>query len=97
MKRMKVKAGQSEMRTNIVTSESIRRKLPMTGIQLNRSSVCWDLRYQLGYVFLAVWIVSYTRTFLSILANSARAAARLDRPDQHVYKVMAVTGALKDR
>eukprot|EP00434_Breviolum_minutum_P024524 symbB.v1.2.021663.t1/scaffold1886.1/size97136/2 len=53
-------------------------------------------QYQLGYVFLAVWIVSYTRTFLSILANSARAAARLDRPDQHVYKVMAASGALKD-
>ena len=83
------------MSTTIVTSESIRGKLPTTRIQLNRSPV--DLRYQLGYVFLAVWIVSYTRTFLAILANSARAAARLDRPDQHVYKVMAASGALKDR
>lgn len=53
-------------------------------------------RYELGYLFLAAWIMGITRQGLVINANAARAAARLDRPDQHVYKVMAGSGALKD-
>ena len=44
----------------------------------------WDL----GYVFLAVWIVSLARNRVSVNANAARAGARVDRPDQHIYKVM---------
>lgn len=51
--------------------------------------------YQLGYVFLAVWITGYTRGFLVANANAARAPTRLDRPDQHVYKIMASSGPLK--
>jgi len=52
--------------------------------------------YQLGYVFLAVWLVGLTRTIITILANGARAPARVNRPDQHVYKIMANSGPLKD-
>lgn len=44
--------------------------------------------YDLGYVFLAVWIVSLARNRVSVNANAARAGARVDRPDQHVYKIM---------
>jgi len=51
---------------------------------------------QLGYVFLAVWIVSMTRATVVCLANGARGPARVDRPDQHVYKIMAADGSLKD-
>ena len=53
-------------------------------------------RYQLSYIFLAVWLVGYTRTALALLANATRAGARLDRPDQHVYKIMARSGPMKD-
>jgi len=52
--------------------------------------------FQLGYIYLAVWIMCMTRSVLLCNANGARAAARVDRPDQHVYRVMAKTGPLKD-
>mmetsp|Transcript_34435 Transcript_34435/g.88327 ORF Transcript_34435/g.88327 Transcript_34435/m.88327 type:complete len:236 (+) Transcript_34435:52-759(+) len=52
--------------------------------------------HELGYVFLAVWLVGYTRAVIVTNANAARAPARVDRPDQHVYKVMAASGPLKD-
>jgi len=45
-------------------------------------------RYDLGWVFLSVWIISMARTRLIINANAQRAGARVDRPDQHAYKVM---------
>jgi len=45
-------------------------------------------KYELGYVFLCVWIMSLARGRLMINANSMRAGARVDRPDQHVYKIM---------
>ena len=49
-------------------------------------------QYQLGYVFLAAWLIGLARAAVALLANSARAAARLDRPDQHVYKIMDASG-----
>merc|ERR1719203_142127 len=52
--------------------------------------------YQLGYGFLAVWVVSYSKAANMCLSNGARAPARVDRPDQHVYKIMAASGPLKD-
>mmetsp|Transcript_95606 Transcript_95606/g.169777 ORF Transcript_95606/g.169777 Transcript_95606/m.169777 type:complete len:237 (-) Transcript_95606:70-780(-) len=52
--------------------------------------------WQLGYVFLAVWMISYARAAAICQANGARAPARVDRPDQHVYKIMAASGSLKD-
>ena len=53
-------------------------------------------QYQLGYVFLGTWMIGMTRLGVVVLANAARAAARLDRPDQHVYKIMDKSGPLKD-
>lgn len=52
--------------------------------------------YELGYIFLSVYIIAFTRSCLVINANGARAPARVDRPDQHVYKIMAASGPLKD-
>jgi len=43
--------------------------------------------YQLGYVFLAVGLLRLTRGFMVALANGARAPTRVDRPDQHVYRI----------
>lgn len=44
----------------------------------------WDL----GWLFLAVFAVRVFRQRLDVNCNASRAAARLDRPDQHIYKVM---------
>lgn len=52
--------------------------------------------FQLGYVYLAIWVISYSRAILVVSANSARAPARVDRPDQHVYQIKAAGGNLKD-
>merc|ERR1712232_1384056 len=52
--------------------------------------------YQLGYVFLAVWMLAITRAVQVCIATGSRAPALVDRPDQHVYKVMAASGSLKD-
>jgi hypothetical protein len=53
-------------------------------------------QYQLGYVYLAVVFLTIARKLLIINANGARAPARVDRPDQHIYKIMASDGSLKD-
>lgn len=45
-------------------------------------------QYDLGYVYLAIYIISMGRNRVMVNANVARAGARVDRPDQHVYKVM---------
>jgi hypothetical protein len=50
--------------------------------------------HDLGFVFLAWFMVYLVRTYAAINANGARAPARLGRPDQHVYKIMAKDGAL---
>jgi hypothetical protein len=34
------------------------------------------------------YIVFVTRTYMAINANGARKPARIDRPDQHIYKIM---------
>merc|ERR1719210_455106 len=39
--------------------------------------------FQLGYVYLAVWIFAQARAVIYVSANAARAPARVDRPDQH--------------
>lgn len=44
--------------------------------------------YDLGYVYFAVWVLGCARARLTVNANAARAAARVDRPDQHIYKIM---------
>ena len=50
--------------------------------------------YSLGYVFLAHYIVYLTRLYAAINCNGARSPARLDRPDQHIYRIMAKQGEL---
>jgi len=52
--------------------------------------------WQLGWVYLAVYMLALMRTVLIVNANGARAPARVDRPDQHVYKIMDKDGANKD-
>jgi len=52
--------------------------------------------YQLGYIFLSVWLLGLARSACVCQANGARAAARVDRPDQHVYKIMDSSGPLTD-
>ena len=44
--------------------------------------------YDLGYALLAVYFIGLGRWRIMLNANVTRAAARVDRPDQHVYKVM---------
>merc|ERR1719240_84439 len=44
----------------------------------------WDL----GYPLLATFIIGMGRQRIMVNANAARAGARVDRPDQHVYKIM---------
>merc|ERR1740129_1252931 len=34
--------------------------------------------FQLGYVYLAVWIISHARALLAVSANAARSPARVD-------------------
>ena len=48
----------------------------------------------LGYVFLAWFVVNAARSYASVNAMGARAPAGVDRPDQHVYKIMAASGPL---
>eukprot|EP00656_Telonema_subtile_P008232 TRINITY_DN13855_c0_g1_i3.p1 TRINITY_DN13855_c0_g1~~TRINITY_DN13855_c0_g1_i3.p1 ORF type:complete len:256 (+),score=58.64 TRINITY_DN13855_c0_g1_i3:168-935(+) len=50
--------------------------------------------HNLSWVFACWYVVFLTRLYLAINANGARAPARLDRPDQHVYKIMARSGEL---
>jgi len=38
--------------------------------------------------------VLVARSYATVNANGARAPARLDRPDQHIYKIMAESGPL---
>jgi len=45
--------------------------------------------YDLGWVFVAPALLHLGRTYLMINANGARAEARVERPDQHVYKIMS--------
>mmetsp|Transcript_14254 Transcript_14254/g.24292 ORF Transcript_14254/g.24292 Transcript_14254/m.24292 type:complete len:236 (-) Transcript_14254:96-803(-) len=48
--------------------------------------------YDLGYVYLAVYLIGLGRARLTVNSNAMRAGARLDRPDQHVYKIMDPAG-----
>jgi len=58
----------------------------------------FELIYQndLGYVYLALFLLYLARLYLTINANAARAPTGLERPDQHVYTgnvMMAGEGA----
>jgi hypothetical protein len=45
--------------------------------------------YDLGWLYAAWYVLMLTRSYATINANGAREAARVDRPDQHTYKIMA--------
>jgi len=45
-------------------------------------------QYDLGYLYLAVYVICLGRFYIMANANSVRAGARLDRPDQHIYRSM---------
>jgi hypothetical protein len=45
-------------------------------------------QHDLGYVYLAVYLTGLARARIMVNSNVQRAGARVDRPDQHVYKVM---------
>uniref|UniRef100_A0A7S1SKC4 Uncharacterized protein n=1 Tax=Tetraselmis chuii TaxID=63592 RepID=A0A7S1SKC4_9CHLO len=51
-------------------------------------------QHQLGYLYLTWFVVFLAKAYASINANGARAPARVDRPDQHVYQIMAESGPL---
>eukprot|EP00466_Bigelowiella_natans_P002471 jgi/Bigna1/146298/aug1.112_g21006 len=52
--------------------------------------------YNLGYVYVG-WLVCYlSKVYSTINASMARAPARVDRPDQHVYQIMADSGPLSN-
>ena len=44
----------------------------------------WDL----GFVYLCIYIINLGRARIMVNSNAVRAGARVGRPDQHVYKVM---------
>jgi len=44
--------------------------------------------YGLGWVYLAWFLIYCSRVYAAINSNGARAPARLDRPDQHIYRLM---------
>jgi hypothetical protein len=45
--------------------------------------------YDLGWIYAAWYILMLTRSYATINANGTREEARVDRPDQHAYKIMA--------
>jgi len=47
--------------------------------------------YDLGYVYLAIYMIVLARFRLTLNANVMRAVARVDRPCQHIYKTMDPT------
>jgi len=53
-------------------------------------------KYGLGWCYVACFMAHLTRTYLVLNVNGARAPARVDRPDQHVYRIMASSGPLAD-
>jgi hypothetical protein len=48
--------------------------------------------YDLIYVYIGYYIVVIGRVYNTINANGTRAAARVDRPCQHVYQIMDESG-----
>lgn len=72
------------------------------GAEVFKQKVFYDSKFnlihewQLGWVYLSVLILKWTRDALIVNANGARAEARVDRPDQHVYKIMDQDGNNKD-
>ena len=67
--------------------------LPMLGMAGMKAAIDEKLAliaaHDLAWIYLAVYIVSLGRDRIALNANASRAGARVDRPDQHVYKIMS--------
>eukprot|EP00316_Scyphosphaera_apsteinii_P009792 CAMPEP_0119309392 /NCGR_PEP_ID=MMETSP1333-20130426/15283_1 /TAXON_ID=418940 /ORGANISM="Scyphosphaera apsteinii, Strain RCC1455" /LENGTH=233 /DNA_ID=CAMNT_0007313353 /DNA_START=93 /DNA_END=794 /DNA_ORIENTATION=+ len=61
--------------------------------ELLDTKIAFATKYDLGYVYLAVYIICLGRFYIMANANAMRAGARVDRPDQHVYKLMDPQGS----
>jgi len=58
------------------------------------AAIAFVHEHDLGWVYATWIVVFFVRLYMAINANGARAQARLDRPDQHIYKIMAREGAM---
>ena len=54
------------------------------------------VQHDLGWVFVAILTVLLMKSYMVINSNGGRAAARLDRPDQHIYKIMSKETTFSD-
>ena len=52
--------------------------------------------YNFDYMFVVWYIIWITRKYAVVHTNAARLPARVDRPDQYVYQIMAKSGDLVD-
>lgn len=52
--------------------------------------------HQLYWLYFSWYGIFLTRTYMSINANGARLPARVDRPDQHAYKIMSKSKPFAD-
>eukprot|EP00757_Euglenozoa_sp_SAG-D1_P019549 gene19549-977_t len=55
---------------------------------IQASKIQFITDHQLNWVYACWYVVFLTRMYMAINANGARSAARVDRPDQHCYKIM---------
>ena len=69
-------------------SYAVLGKLESSGDENLDTKFAFLHKWGLGWGFLCIWVISLARNRIGVNANANRAAARLDRPDQHIYKVM---------
>ena len=62
--------------------------------ELYRGKLVLIREYDLGYIYLAWYLIFLARLYAVINSNGARAPARVDRPDQYAYQIMAESGPL---
>ena len=62
--------------------------LPLMGMPSMKVAVSTKIdflaQHDLGWIYLAVYLVAMGRDRIALNANAVRAGARVDRPDQHV-------------
>ena len=72
--------------------------LPMLGMTSAQAAVTSKIEFlaqhDLGWVYLAVYIVALGRDRIAANSNAVRAGARVDRPDQHVCEYHAVSSCV---
>jgi hypothetical protein len=77
-----------QLALSAATYAAVCHGLPLLGLPGMQAGVAAKLdflaRYDLGWVYLAVYLVSLGRDRIALNSNAVRAGARVDRPDQHV-------------